>query len=128
MNAVANWPLPRLTSVVCGAMMDGSTRIRMRPSGLIRGRDRQRGPDRLLGDDRRWNVPSGGELPPPLEYGYRPPTLTDPIWLSSTVIVGRVRLSIRPCVFRARISTLNVSDPAEKTNPPTPLALARPTP
>ena len=44
------------------------------------------------------------------------------------MIVGRVRLSTRPCVFRARISTLTVSDPAEKTNPPMPLAFARPTP
>ena len=45
-----------------------------------------------------------------------------------TVITGRVRLSIRCWVFKARISTFKVSLPALNTKPPTPLRPARPTP
>ena len=37
LKAVANWPLPRGISESCGEMIFGSTRIRIRPSGLMRG-------------------------------------------------------------------------------------------
>ena len=62
-------------------------------------------------------------------YGTLWPTSTLADWLSSVITCGRLRMSMRPCVFKARISRLKVSLWAEKTKPPMPLVGdTRPTP
>ena len=62
-------------------------------------------------------------------YGTLWPTSTLADWLSSVMTCGRLRMSMRPCVFKARTSRLKVSLWAEKTKPPMPLVGdTRPTP
>src|SRR2546423_1252994 len=69
------------------------------------------------------------EIAAPVTYGTYEPTRSEAVCLSVAVIMGRFKISNRPCVFSARISRLKLSLEAENTKPPT-LAVGdtRPTP
>ena len=45
------------------------------------------------------------------------------VWLSSVMTCGRLRMSTRPCVFRARTSKLKELLAAEKTKPAEPVGI-----